>query len=338
MTMEAAVPIRQVHHGTDDTGSLRVGVPLPSPSAELRPVHGPVGHTMLAYRWACFSYEGIQGRVLASSVVVTMMVAVVVMCLVFIIPIHMSKANDTMVMAWATRITSLMGSVMNLVLTLILFRICVALAQVLTRWGEMHGMQTESEDAFMLKVFVFQFVNFYSHPHRLLQGEISSTASHIHTQAFLLAFASDFLLHAYYWTRSPDMRGFITTAHAGMFLKRGLLVSVKVPNWNVVPGFLGRRWTISRTCLLAIHLAFVVVSEHVVFSIGHVLDLLVSDIKSVAIEVEQEYYLAKQVLAKNKDPPHDMGTSVGFPAEPLHPSMTQEQGLVLGLDTDRIPS
>ncbi|CAK7321448.1 Ano7 [Vulpes lagopus] len=52
--------------------------------------------------------------------------------------------------------------------------------------------------------------------------------------------------------------------------------------------------------LLAIRLAFAIVFEHVVFSIGRQLDLLVPDIpESVEVKVKQEYYLAKQALAEN---------------------------------------
>lgn len=45
-------------------------------------------------------------------------------------------------------------------------------------------------------------------------------------------------------------------------------------------------------------------SQHVVFSIGRVLDLLVPDIpESVQIKVKREYYLAKQALAENEVSP-----------------------------------
>lgn len=41
-------------------------------------------------------------------------------------------------------------------------------------------------------------------------------------------------------------------------------------------------------------------SQHVVFSIGRLLDLLVPDIpESVEVKVKREYYLAKQALAEN---------------------------------------
>nr|XP_044607221.1 anoctamin-7 isoform X3 [Equus asinus] len=156
----------------------------------------------LAYRWGCSDYEDIEERprpqfaasaptmalnpitgedepyfpersrlhrVLAGSVVVVMMVAVVVMFLVSIIlyraimAILVSKSDNTVLTAWASRIASLTGSVVNLIFILILSKIYVALAHVLTRW-EMHRTQTKFEDAFTLKVFIFQFVNFYSSP------------------------------------------------------------------------------------------------------------------------------------------------------------------------------
>lgn len=42
-------------------------------------------------------------------------------------------------------------------------------------------------------------------------------------------------------------------------------------------------------------------SQHVVFSISRVLDLLIPDIpESVEVKVKREYYLAKQALAENE--------------------------------------
>ncbi|XP_054426387.1 anoctamin-7 [Pteronotus mesoamericanus] len=156
----------------------------------------------LAYRWGCSDYEGIEERprpqfavmapatalnpitgveepyfpkgsyvrrVLAGSVLVLMMVAVVVVCLVSLIlyravtAMLVSKADHTLLAAWAMRIASFTGSVVNLVFILILSKAYVSLAHVLTRW-EMHRTQSRFEDAFTLKVFVFQFVNFYSSP------------------------------------------------------------------------------------------------------------------------------------------------------------------------------
>ncbi|XP_078185117.1 anoctamin-7 isoform X3 [Callithrix jacchus] len=156
----------------------------------------------LAYRWDCSDYEDIEERprpqfaasapmtapnpitgedepyfpersrarrMLAGSVVIVVMVAVVVMCLVSIIlyrtimAILVSRSGNTVLTAWASRIASLTGSVVNLIFIVILSKIYVTLAHVLTRW-EMHRTQTKFEDSFTLKVFIFQFVNFYSSP------------------------------------------------------------------------------------------------------------------------------------------------------------------------------
>ncbi|XP_023113646.2 anoctamin-7 isoform X2 [Felis catus] len=451
----------------------------------------------LAYRWGCSDYEDIEERprpqfaasapttapnpvtgedepyfpersrvrrVLAGSTVVVMMVAVVVMCLVSIIlyraimAILVSRSNNTLLAAWASRVASFTGSVVNLVFILVLSKIYVALAHILTRW-EMHRTQTKFEDAFTLKVFIFQFVNFYSSPiyiaffkgrfvgypgnyHTLfgvrneecaaggclielaqellvimvgkqiinnvqeilvpkLQGwwqkfrlrskkrkvgaseavgqapweadyellpceglfdeylemvlqfgfvaifvaacplaplfallnnwvEIRLDArkfvcehrrpvaeraqdigvwSHIlagiaHlavvSNAFLLAFSSDFLPRAYYrWTRAPDLRGFVnfTLARAPPAFASAHNRTCRYQAFREDDG----QYSATYWNLLAIRLAFVIVFEHVVFSIGRILDLLVPDIpESVEVKVKREYYLAKQALAENE--------------------------------------
>uniref|UniRef100_A0A8C8XE28 Anoctamin n=1 Tax=Panthera leo TaxID=9689 RepID=A0A8C8XE28_PANLE len=447
----------------------------------------------LAYRWGCSDYEDMEERprpqfaasapttalnpvtgedepyfpersrvrrVLAGSTVVVMMVAVVVMRLVSIIlyraimPILVSRSNNTLLAAWASRT----ASVVNLVFILVLSKIYVALARILTRW-EMHRTQTKFEDAFTLKVFIFQFVNFYSSPiyiaffkgrfvgypgnyHTLfgvrneecaaggclielaqellvimvgkqiinnvqeilvpkLQGswqkfrlrskkrkagaseavgqapweadyellpceglfneylemvlqfgfvtifvaacplaplfallnnwvEVRLDArkfvcehrrpvaeraqdigiwSHIlagiaHlavvSNAFLLAFSSDFLPRAYYrWTRAPDLRGFVnfTLARAPPAFASAHNRTCRYQAFREDDG----QYSPTYWNLLAIRLAFVIVFEHVVFSIGRILDLLVPDIpESVEVKVKREYYLAKQALAENE--------------------------------------
>ncbi|XP_057602509.1 anoctamin-7 [Hippopotamus amphibius kiboko] len=454
----------------------------------------------LAYRWGCSDYEDIEERprpqfaasapttavnpitgedepyfpersrlrrVLAGSVVVTVMVAVVVMCLVSIIlyraimAILVSRSDNTLLAPWASRIASLTGSMVNLVFILILSKIYMALAHVLTKW-EMHRTQTQFEDAFTLKVFVFQFVNFYSSPIYLafFKGRFVGYPGNYHTllgvrneecaaggclielaqellvimvgkqiinnvqeilvpklkgwwqkfrlrskkrkagasvaagqapweadyellpfeglfdeylemvlqfgfitifvaacplaplfallnnwveirldarkfvrerrrpvaeraqdigiwlhilagithlavisNAFLLAFSSDFLPRAYYrWSRASDLRGFLnfTLARAPPAFAAAHNRTCRYQAFREDDGHYSRTyWN-----LLAIRLAFVIVFEHVVFSIGRLLDLLVPDIpESVAIKVKREYYLAKQALAENEQPP-----------------------------------
>uniref|UniRef100_A0A7M4FLW7 Anoctamin n=1 Tax=Crocodylus porosus TaxID=8502 RepID=A0A7M4FLW7_CROPO len=55
------------------------------------------------------------------------------------------------------------STMVNLVLILLMSQVYTSLAEKLTRW-EMHRTQTLHEDAFTFKVFIFQFVNFYSSP------------------------------------------------------------------------------------------------------------------------------------------------------------------------------
>ncbi|XP_031695067.1 anoctamin-7-like [Anarrhichthys ocellatus] len=53
--------------------------------------------------------------------------------------------------------------------------------------------------------------------------------------------------------------------------------------------------------LLAIRLTFVIVFEHVVFSIGRLIDLMVPDVpKEVELKIKKEHYMAKQALAENQ--------------------------------------
>ncbi|XP_008827371.1 anoctamin-7 [Nannospalax galili] len=471
----------------------------------------------LAYRWGCSDYEGIEERprpqfaatapmtalnpvtqeeephfpeklrvhrMLASSVVLLVMVAVVVMCLVSIIlyraimAVLVSKSDNALLSAWASRIASLTGSVVNLVFILILSKIYVVLAQVLTRW-EMHRTQTMYEDAFTLKVFIFQFVNFYSSPVYIafFKGRFVGYPGNYHTlfgvrneecaaggclielaqellvimvgkqvinnvqevlvpklkgcwqklcsrrrklgvgahpapweadyellpceglfneylemvlqfgfvtifvaacplaplfallnnwveirldarklvceyrrpvaeraqdigiwfpileglthlavisNAFLLAFSSDFLPRAFYrWTRARDLRGFLdfTLARAPPTFTAAHNRTCWYRAFRDDDGHYSQTyWT-----LLAIRLAFVIVFEHVVFSVGRVLDLLVPDIpESVEIKVKREYYLAKQALAENEaligaseakdDQPLSSEPSLGLPA------------------------
>ncbi|XP_060098094.1 anoctamin-7 [Heteronotia binoei] len=156
----------------------------------------------LTYRWDCSDFEDIEerprpqftamapmttknpitgedepyfprqnrfNRIVAGSMVIIMMIAVVVMFLISIIlyraiiAVVVSRSGNFLVVASASRIASITGSVVNLIFILILSRIYLALAHFLTKW-EMHRTQTMYEDAFTFKVFVFEFVNFYSSP------------------------------------------------------------------------------------------------------------------------------------------------------------------------------
>ncbi|XP_037533840.1 anoctamin-7 [Nematolebias whitei] len=108
-------------------------------------------------------------RTITGCMVIVIMVAVVLMFLIAIIlyrtilSIIISRSKYNFFIFSAGRIASLSGSVLNLLVILMLSRVYTMLAHILTRW-EMHRTQTKYEDMFILKVFIFQFVNFYSSP------------------------------------------------------------------------------------------------------------------------------------------------------------------------------
>ncbi|XP_016059095.1 PREDICTED: anoctamin-7 [Miniopterus natalensis] len=382
----------------------------------------------LAYRWGCFDYEDIEERprpqfaasapttalnpvtgeeephfprrsrmrrTLAGSVLVLMMVAAVVMCFVSItvyrttMAILVSRSNNTLLATRASRIASLTGSMVNLVFILTISKVYVALAHVLTRW-EMHRTQTSFEDAFTLKVFIFQFVNFYSSPIYIgfFKGRFVGYPGNYHTLfgvrneecaagGCLIELAQELLVIMVGKQIINNMQEMLVPKLKGRWLrsKKGKVASAAVGQapWEAdyellpyeglfdeylemarptiigsgrekvevlrshLPGsphqvhvscryrafrdhdghYSGTYWN-----LLAIRLAFVIVFEHVVFSIGRVLDLLVPDIpESVQIKVKREYYLAKQALAENEtlfgtngakdDPPQSSAESLG---------------------------
>ncbi|KAK7882262.1 hypothetical protein WMY93_028436 [Mugilogobius chulae] len=108
-------------------------------------------------------------RTLTGCSVLIIMIAVVLIFLTSlilyrsIISVIISNSTTGLISNFARKIGSLSGSCLNLVVIMILSKVYTNLARILTRW-EMHRTQTEYEDMFTLKVFIFQFVNFYSSP------------------------------------------------------------------------------------------------------------------------------------------------------------------------------
>uniref|UniRef100_A0A8D0B957 Anoctamin n=1 Tax=Salvator merianae TaxID=96440 RepID=A0A8D0B957_SALMN len=109
-------------------------------------------------------------RVLAGSVAIVFMVGLCVV-IIFLVSVIMYR-GIVMLMAvpphlnsilQAGNIANISSSMVNLVLILLMSQVYTSLAEQLTRW-EMHRTQTQHEDAFTFKVFIFQFVNFYSSP------------------------------------------------------------------------------------------------------------------------------------------------------------------------------
>ncbi|XP_057207186.1 anoctamin-7 isoform X1 [Triplophysa rosa] len=159
-------------------------------------------NSILAHRWDCSEFEDIEERprpeftalapktvrnpvtgaeephfperqrlrrTLTGNMVIILMISMVLIFLMGIIlyrtilSIIIYRSQNAFFIFSAGRIASLTGSMLNLVVILLLSRLYTYLAKILTQW-EMHRTQTKYEDAFILKVFVFQFVNFYSSP------------------------------------------------------------------------------------------------------------------------------------------------------------------------------
>nr|XP_028597214.1 anoctamin-7-like isoform X2 [Podarcis muralis] len=108
-------------------------------------------------------------RILTGSMAIIIMLCVVMIFLVSVIMYRgivstmMYHTGNTILMTQAGNIANISSCMVNLVLILLMSQVYTSLAEKLTRW-EMHRTQTQHEDAFTFKVFIFQFVNFYSSP------------------------------------------------------------------------------------------------------------------------------------------------------------------------------
>ncbi|KAL7990820.1 hypothetical protein Chor_014250 [Crotalus horridus] len=120
------------------------------------------------------------------------------------------------------------------------------------------------------------------------------------SNAFLIAFTSDFLPRLYYqYTRASNLQGYIdfTLAYAPKSFDLNNNATCRYRAYREQNG----RYSLPYWNLLAIRLGFIIVFEHVVFFIAHMIDMMVPDIpEAVAIKVKREQYLAKQALAENK--------------------------------------
>uniref|UniRef100_A0A8C2GVT4 Anoctamin n=1 Tax=Cyprinus carpio TaxID=7962 RepID=A0A8C2GVT4_CYPCA len=108
-------------------------------------------------------------RMLTGSMVIVIMLCVVMIFLVTVIiyrsivSVMMFETGSSVLRTQAGNIANISSSLVNLVLILLMGQVYTALAEQLTKW-EMHRTQTQYEDAFTFKVFIFQFVNFYLSP------------------------------------------------------------------------------------------------------------------------------------------------------------------------------
>jgi len=98
------------------------------------------------------------GVILIMMVLVVIFIIAVIMYRVLVsIPLFQNSELRSL----AFTISSLSAAVVNLILIMALGKVYEKLALKLTQW-EMHRTQTEFDDQLIFKVFIFQFVNFYS--------------------------------------------------------------------------------------------------------------------------------------------------------------------------------
>ncbi|XP_039275629.1 LOW QUALITY PROTEIN: anoctamin-7-like [Nilaparvata lugens] len=91
------------------------------------------------------------------SLVIIFIIAVIIYRVLVSIPLFQNATFR----AQAQMIANVSGAVVNLILIMAMSRVYEKLAYRLTSW-EMHRTQTEFDDNLTFKVFIFQFVNFYS--------------------------------------------------------------------------------------------------------------------------------------------------------------------------------
>ncbi|XP_014856548.1 PREDICTED: anoctamin-7-like [Poecilia mexicana] len=108
-------------------------------------------------------------RMFTGSMVIVLMLCVVIIFLVTVvmcrgvISVMMYQSGSPVLRTEAGTIANICSSIVNLGFILVMGQVYTALAEQLTKW-EMHRTQTQHDNAFTLKVFIFQFVNFYSSP------------------------------------------------------------------------------------------------------------------------------------------------------------------------------
>ncbi|XP_055863941.1 anoctamin-7-like isoform X3 [Biomphalaria glabrata] len=101
--------------------------------------------------------SGIAAIVIMICLVIIFIIAVIMYRVLISIPLF----ENAHLRSRASTIASMTAAIVNLIIIMTLGKVYEKLALKLTQW-EMHRTQTEFEDQLTFKVFIFQFVNFYS--------------------------------------------------------------------------------------------------------------------------------------------------------------------------------
>ncbi|CAF0838974.1 unnamed protein product [Rotaria sp. Silwood1] len=106
-----------------------------------------------------------QYRILSGVMILTVMICMVIIFIIaiivyrIIISIPLFRSQD--LRQYALSVASISGAVINLIIIMVLGRLYEIIAYKLTQW-EMHRTQTDFDNHFTIKVFIFQFINIYS--------------------------------------------------------------------------------------------------------------------------------------------------------------------------------
>ncbi|CAF4012929.1 unnamed protein product [Rotaria sordida] len=104
-------------------------------------------------------------RILSGIIILSVMICMVIIFIVaiiiyrIIISIPLFRSQD--LRQYALSVASISGAVINLIIIMVLGRLYEIIAYKLTQW-EMHRTQTDFDNNFTIKVFIFQFINIYS--------------------------------------------------------------------------------------------------------------------------------------------------------------------------------
>ncbi|CAF1302502.1 unnamed protein product, partial [Didymodactylos carnosus] len=128
-----------------------------APSVEKNPVTGLLEPYFPTHRRRYRILAGVLTLSVMICIVLIFIIAVIVYRIIISIPLFKNKELGKYALSYA----SITGAVLNLVIIMILGRLYEILARKLTQW-EMHRTQTEFDNYFTIKVFLFQFINFYS--------------------------------------------------------------------------------------------------------------------------------------------------------------------------------
>ncbi|XP_065837572.1 anoctamin-4-like isoform X2 [Oscarella lobularis] len=121
----------------------------------------PVTGRLEGYIPPSTTYAKITQGIVIMIFMVCVVIAAVLAIIIYRVAIIATASKNSTVRPYSSILSSLTAAVLQLIAIAILDRIYQRIAEFLTNW-ENHRTQTEFEDNFTFKMFLFQFVNYYS--------------------------------------------------------------------------------------------------------------------------------------------------------------------------------